>query len=161
MNTHPLMLANGYEISGESQSLRAGTGGGSIQDDIADRLEGRLSNVRYMAHAMDIFDTGQSHEPYDHSGSRQFDHLMSKPGLQWTGYLYVAIRRAQRERRLLDVQRGLALLLAMEQGIIEGRAAVSAAAPELTLMEDMRADEGEKPLLDRQAEVLAIESRVR
>ena len=76
---HPLMTAAGYVFDkGRVSAPGAET---HIRDEsLVDKIEGRLNNVQYMAHAMDIFDIASSNVPPNGQGSLQFAHLMKQDG---------------------------------------------------------------------------------
>lgn len=152
---YPRLAEAGYEFDGKNVKAPDACQGDVIRDpELLDKLEGRLSNVDYMAHAMDIFDIAQSNVPGTNAGNQQFAHLMSREHFVWHGLLYVALRRFQREGRQDALRAGLAMLISTEQGIIAGRDAVQAMAPDLVQMQDTRDDDGGKQL-ERQAQLPA------
>ena len=143
---HPLMAAAGYLFDKGSVSA-PGADKRITDESLIEKIEGRLHNVQYMAHAMDIFDTASSNVPPDRQGSLQFAHLMKQEGeLVWHGYIYSALRRFQRQQRNDALRAGLGMLFAVESGIIAGRDAVLALAPDYIQMHDMRNDDGGKDL---------------
>tara|TARA_B100000929_G_scaffold130776_1_gene103529 strand:+ start:1790 stop:2278 length:489 start_codon:yes stop_codon:yes gene_type:complete len=152
---YPRLAEAGYEFDGKNVKAPGACQGDVIRDpDLLDKLEGRLSNVDYMAHAIDIFDTARSNVPGTPAGNEQFAHLMRRENLVWHGLLYVALRRFQREGRNDALRAGLAMLISTERGIIAGRDAVQAMAPDLVQMQDIRDDDGGKQL-ERQAQLPA------
>ena len=143
---HPLMAAAGYVFDkGRVSAPGAET---HIRDEtLIEKIEGRLNNVEYMAHAMDIFDIASSNVPPNRQGGLQFAHLMKQEGeLVWHGYIYAALRRFQRQNRDDALRAGIAMLFAVENGIIAGRDAVLALAPDFIQMHDLRNDDGGKAL---------------
>ena len=144
--SHPLMAAAGYVF--DKGRVSAPGGETHVRDtDMIETIEGRLNNVQYMAHAMDIFDTASSNVPPNRQGSLQFAHLMRQEGeLVWHGYIYAALRRFQRQGRYDALRAGLAMLFAVEKGVIAGRDAVLALAPDYIQMHDLRDDDGGKAL---------------
>lgn len=145
---YPRLEAAGYEfLEGRVQAPGAGPGNNIREKAFLDQLEGRLSNIAYMAHAIDIFDTASSCVARNPAGGQQFAHLMNpKRDLVWTGFLYVALRRFEREGRLDLLRAGLGLLIAVEKGIASGRDAVQAMAHDLVQLHDIRDDDGGKAI---------------
>lgn len=145
-HSYPRLAAAGYVF--KNGEVSAPGENGTIKDySLLTKMEGRLSNIAYMAHAIDIFDTAQSNVAPNKDGTQQFAHLMNyERDLFWTGYIYVALRRFQREERNDLLRTGIGLLLAYEQGIMSGRDAVQALAPNLVQMHDMRVDDGGKEI---------------
>ncbi|MAM39529.1 MAG: hypothetical protein CL949_13740 [Erythrobacter sp.] len=144
---YPRMAAAGYLFTNTTAYAPGSDKVGHIRkEQTLDRLEGRLCNVEYMAHAMDIFDTGASVLPLNREGRRQFDYFVNGRGKAILGLLYVALRRFQRENRRDALRAGLAMLVASEDGIISVRDAVNAMAPDLIQMLDGFDDEREKAL---------------
>ena len=144
--SHPLMAAAGYVFDkGRVSAPGAET---HIKDrDLIHKIEGRLHNVQYMAHAMDIFDIASSNVPPNRQGSFQFAYLMKQEDeYVWHGYIYAALRRFQRQGRNDALRAGLGMLLAVENGIIAGRDAVLALALDYVQMHDIRDDDGGKAL---------------
>lgn len=97
-------------------------------------MNGRMSNIAYMARAIDELD-GVAHrgpERDDAVGGReQLIHMLGTdmPELRMTGLLYVALRRLQRTDSLSALRTGLVILLAHDNGEISGRDALSAVWP--------------------------------
>jgi hypothetical protein len=94
-------------------------------DERINRMEhiaGRLSNVAYMAHAIDAADgiAPVDRAPSVAGGQRQFDHMMDggQKGIVESGRCYVALRRAQREGDHDRVRTGLVLMVAADNGEI-------------------------------------------
>ena len=105
-----------------------------------------------MARAIDLFDGLETDIAGTQGGQEQFDHLINTPHFLWTGYLYVALRRLQRNNQNAGLRAGLALLLASDQGLVAARDVVEAMAPDLVQKEDLRDDDSEKQFLDRAAQ---------
>lgn len=125
------MAAAGYIF--ENNEIRAPgshTNDKVQKKDVAPRIEGRLNNVNYMAYAIDMFDVGATEEIESASGTKQFQYLISSDFL-FTGLIYVALRRFQRQGQLEALRGGLALLFGVEDGVLSARDAVSAMAPDL------------------------------
>lgn len=143
---YPLMAAAGYLFDKGSVGA-PGTNKRITDEALIDKIEGRLNNVQYMAHAMDIFDTASSNVPPNRQGGLQFAHLMrQEDDLVWHGYIYAALRRFQRQNKNDALRAGIAMLFAVENGIVAGRDAVLALAPDFIQMHDLRNDDGGKAL---------------
>ncbi|AXK43797.1 hypothetical protein [Erythrobacter aureus] len=140
----PLLAAAGFTFSKDG-ALAPGGDEPIRRTATLDKLEGRLANVRYMAAAMDEFDIGSTDQPTDVNGRRQFEHLMSEsfPD-RWTGYIYVAMRRFQRDGEFTKLALMLGMLIAYEDKLISGRALLESIALDLVQMADLRDDDGEK-----------------
>ena len=96
-----------------------------------DLYEGRLSNVAYMAHAIDAADgiDGGPATAHQAQGRLQIAHLLSWDGGSAHGHvglLYVALRRLQRAGDLQRMRAGLALLVAVDTRELDGTAALAA-----------------------------------
>lgn len=81
-----------------------------------DKMGGRVSNIGYMARAMDHYDGVTSPADGTPQGDRQFEHLLSR--FPTSAMVYFALRRRQRNGDLAGLRTGLALLLAFEQDLI-------------------------------------------
>lgn len=90
--------------------------GEEVCDRNFDQLEtmaGRVSNIRYMANAMDLYDRISQPAPAVRGGRQQFEHLLNFiPNL---ALIYFALRRLQRQNNLPALRSGLSLLLAFEK----------------------------------------------
>ncbi len=140
----PLLAAAGFTFTKEG-ALAPGGDEPIRRLATLEKLEGRLANVRYMAAAMDEFDIGSTDQPNDANGRRQFEHLMN-PSFpdRWTGYIYVAMRRFQRDGELAKLSLMLGMLVAYEDKLVSGRALLDTIAIDLVQMADLRDDDGEK-----------------
>lgn len=100
------------------------TQSGTRQIDRLRHLSGRMSNIAYMARAMDQYDGIQGTEGST-AGDKQFEHLFTidEGGL---ALIYFALRRLQRAGEVDLLRHGLALLMAYEDGVISISDALSA-----------------------------------
>lgn len=89
---------------------------------------GRLSNLHYMAAAIDKAEHLIDEIPatdYDRSGEKQFQYLMSQPHLMATGLIYIALRGFQRTGDIPRMRAALTLLIEHERHGLDGRDAVA------------------------------------
>lgn len=92
---------------------------GSAVFEEVERLCGLLSNVSYMAEAIDFADDAS--EEIDKSGIKgkhQFEHLLSRGHLVPTGLLYFALRRYERRGDFMKARAVLQMLAASDSSDI-------------------------------------------
>lgn len=88
---------------------------GSVVFEEVERLCGLISNVSYMASAIDFADDAS--EEIDKSsmkGKHQFEHLLSRGHLVPTGLLYFALRRYERRGDFMKARAVLQMLAASD-----------------------------------------------
>lgn len=72
-----------------------------------------LSNIRYMARAIDRYDGIEDPAPGTLEGDQQFDHLLRTDPSQAISYF--ALRRLQRANDLSGIRRGIVIMRAFER----------------------------------------------
>ncbi len=86
---------------------------GSVVFEEVERLCGLLSNVSYMAEAIDFADDASEEiEKSGIKGKMQFEHLLSRGHLVPTGLLYFALRRFERRGDFMKARAVLQMLAA-------------------------------------------------
>ena len=115
----PNLLSIGYILKNNTLALPGGHAGDAIKEpSVIKILEGRLSNVAYMARAIDIFDQAEEKAEGTMMGKKQFDHLMNQDRLRSAAHVYIGLRRAQRTSNMQMLRIGLSLLVAAEKGLM-------------------------------------------
>ena len=81
-------------------------------------IAGRLSNVRYMANAIDAMDgiPEEQRAPAVQNGDKQLRHMLGNaiPELNLGGRCYVALRRAEREGDMAALRTGLVMMVSAD-----------------------------------------------
>lgn len=148
--------APGSEIHRNGRPMTAS----SRSHDRLREMNGRLSNISYMAHAIDELD-GVAHRGPEHgdaeSGRAQLISMLDTdmPERRMTGLLYVALRRLQRIGNISGLRTGLVILLAHDRGEISGRDALSAVWPDA-----LRRDGDEIAVLDARLAAIVVKNAV-
>jgi hypothetical protein len=131
----PAPVAPGNDVVGGKWSRTVS----STSDQRMGHMNGRLSNLAYMAKAIDEYDGvvygGPDREDFA-QGKQQFDHLMSRSGLKGIGLTYMALRRIQRAGNLVALRVGLTILLALDHDEISASDALAALDPSLLASQD-------------------------
>lgn len=91
-------------------------------------MNGRLSNIEYMARAMDRLDNVADPAPGTSAGDRQFAHLVEHHPT--AALLYFALRRLQRNGDVDGLRRGLTVLLAYDHDEMDSEDAIAMLWPE-------------------------------
>lgn len=145
----PLLIKAGYVVT-DTAIVLPNTNLKIENHDLATHMEGRLHNAIYMGAAIDFFDgifddfdLGNPDETKNIRGTKQFAHLMNHHDV-WLGYLYVALRRFQRNGENARLRALLPLIFAHEEKKVSGRDVLETFAPDLVQKEDIRYDNSEK-----------------
>ena len=128
------LAAIGFKmLPGGSRPRLALADGTAVREERLERfaaIAGRLSNVAYMARAVDRLDGVAEPAPGTSDGDRQFAHLVavgrSTAGDHPVALIYVALRRLERAGDFARLRAGLAILLAFDDGELCGAVAVDA-----------------------------------
>lgn len=122
---YPRMVAAGYLFSedGEAKTPSSKPNATIWDERLLANIEGRLENLQYMSHAMDMFDITESREHENTQGTRQFQHLLEKS--TWVALVYVVMRRHQRNYNKEGLRAVMAILLSCEKGIASEKDALN------------------------------------
>ncbi len=115
---------------------------GPQSEDFMREVVGRVSNVAYMANAIDEADgvPRENRAPASNGGHRQFKHLIEgDAGVHPIGLAYVALRRAQRRGDDDMFRAGLLMMVVADRGLA-AHSAVNAALLDDGVPADRRVD---------------------